>query len=275
MVPLRGIELLRGAAGTGVEGPRRWVAQTSMSHHSLFTIELDRCVTTQVPDCLMRQGVEFPILSEPLDPYIRMTDVNLHSPDVWNSSCWRGYIASWEVLDDHLYLVGIEGISASYPLSLESLFPGFDQRVFAHWFSGTVIVPADDHSPQPFLSTFRVREGQVIEPPREGRAGCLAVQIASSYDDYAPALSDLSRPRLIPEIEVEEIVSDPLGAVPAAPFGHMNWKWEEFKVSVTPGTAVWRFSYSWGGGQLHGGYATVEHDRIDRFVLTSIRELDY
>jgi hypothetical protein len=290
-------------------------------HLSIRTLvdlrQMERSVTTQVPDILTWNGLVFAIRSEPLDPYIRMTDIDLAPSGAANSACWRGYTARWEVNRDRLYLVDIEGISASDPLSLADMFSGFGQRVFAHWFTGVIIIsldhqviqpPSDGHfgcarqfalsdplgavpaapfghmnwkwkelkaelAPDGFSCLLQVRDGQVIEPRSDGHFGYLT-QLARSYEDYAPALSDLSEQITIPEIEARAMASDPLGAVPAAPFGHMNWKWEEFKAELAPDAAVWRFSCIWGGSHVHGGYASVARKRIGRFILTSIREID-
>lgn len=236
-------------------------------------------MTGQVPEYLTWNGAEFPIRAEPLAPYIMMTDIDLLPPGVLNSACWRGYVARWEVNDKRLYLMGIDGISESDPLSLVGIFPGFDYRVFAHWFSGSIIIPVHKKpigglGARPMHFTLRVQEGCVFEWPNEGRSGYMISKLARAYEDYAPKLSDLSERVTITAIEANAIVSDPMGAVPAKPFGHMNWKWKEFKSELKPDAAVWRFTCPWGGSHLHSGYATVAGDRVDRFILTSIAEID-
>ena len=58
------------------------------------------------------------------------------------TALWRGYVGSWEIVDDRLYLVGIKGeLEGGAEASLTSVFPDFPQRVFAHWFSGTIRIP--------------------------------------------------------------------------------------------------------------------------------------
>ena len=45
-------------------------------------------------------------------------------------------------MDDRLYLVGINAAaSRDEPVPLERLFPGYGDRVLAHWYSGTLRVP--------------------------------------------------------------------------------------------------------------------------------------
>jgi hypothetical protein len=51
-------------------------------------------------------------------------------------------VGSWEVFNDRLYLVGLNGfLESGEDENLESVFPGFPERVFAHWYSGTLRIP--------------------------------------------------------------------------------------------------------------------------------------
>ena len=59
-----------------------------------------------------------------------------------NTACWRGYVGEWEISADRLYLVGVEGmLNDGTEATLETIFPGFPDRVFAHWYSGTIRLP--------------------------------------------------------------------------------------------------------------------------------------
>ena len=52
----------------------------------------------------------------------------------------RGYAATWELRDGRLYLVAVDGTRPGGGAgSLADLFPEFGRRVFAHWFSGTIV----------------------------------------------------------------------------------------------------------------------------------------
>lgn len=44
------------------------------------------------------------------------------------------------------------------------------------------------------------------------------------------------------EVERAEIVSDPLGAAPSLPFGHLNPTWQAFKARLGEGDELWQFS---------------------------------
>lgn len=59
-----------------------------------------------------------------------------------STACWRGYVGSWKVIDERLYLTKVSGCSADGSrLNIQNLFPGFSKRVFAHWFTGEVRCP--------------------------------------------------------------------------------------------------------------------------------------
>ena len=98
-------------------------------------------MTAQIAERLFYEVKEQAMCSEPLSSYLDLADID--SP--FESNCtalWRGYVGTWEILDDRLYLVGLEGtLRDGGEASLETLFPGFPERVFAHWYSGTLRIP--------------------------------------------------------------------------------------------------------------------------------------
>ncbi len=54
----------------------------------------------------------------------------------FQSNCtalWRGYVGIWEIVNDRLYLIELNGtLQRGERSTLETLFPGFPDRVFAH-----------------------------------------------------------------------------------------------------------------------------------------------
>lgn len=60
-----------------------------------------------------------------------------------NSSCWRGYVGTWEIKQGRLFLIGLSG---NY-----RLLDG--PSIFAQWFSGELVVPEGD-----FLHNFDAYE---------------------------------------------------------------------------------------------------------------------
>lgn len=53
------------------------------------------------------------------------------------TSCRRGYVATWKIEKDRLYLVSIEGtVVGEKPGSVADVFPGQAPPVLATWFTG-------------------------------------------------------------------------------------------------------------------------------------------
>ena len=54
----------------------------------------------------------------------------------------RGYVGRWEIVEGRLYLVGLRGtLEDGTEASVATIFPEFPDRVFAHWYSGTIRIP--------------------------------------------------------------------------------------------------------------------------------------
>ena len=104
-------------------------------------------MTAQAAEVLIYQGQEQMLFSNPLEDYFdeQHPRPNFVSPHTAN---WRGYVGTWELEGERLYLVGLQGEVAmgesraeTQPYGLADLFPGSDGRVEASWFSGTLRVP--------------------------------------------------------------------------------------------------------------------------------------
>ncbi len=87
--------------------------------------------------------------------------------------------------------------------------------------------------------------------------------------------ADLVRQMAVEEIEQQERVTDPMGAVPDLPFGYLNAAWSQFKGSLEPDDSIWAFSSQyqndWGGEEIREGYVIVRGDRIGPHFLNSLR----
>lgn len=81
---------------------------------------------------------------EPLNIYIENLKIkpSFHYP---TTACWRGYIGTWEVKDDKLYLIDLIGYLNQYiqdkqkEVGLDYLFPD-ENEVFAEWYTGEIKV---------------------------------------------------------------------------------------------------------------------------------------
>ena len=98
-------------------------------------------MTAQFSERLHYNGEDLPMCTNPLSDYFAMGGVN----PGFESNCtalWRGYVGSWEIVNDRLYLIGISGtLECGVEASLTTMFPDFPDRVFAHWYSGTIRIP--------------------------------------------------------------------------------------------------------------------------------------
>ena len=98
-------------------------------------------MTAQATESLLYKGEKVRMRTLPLTQYFVMMGIQPEF-QAKTSACWRAYIGSWEIALDRLYLIGI---NADYEddrsATLGDFFPGYEERVFAHWFSGVVSIP--------------------------------------------------------------------------------------------------------------------------------------
>jgi len=96
--------------------------------------------------------------------------------------------------------------------------------------------------------------------------------------EFCVTREHLLREMSIEEIEENEMVSDPLGAVPPLPFGHLNGPWSRFKSGLAADDTVWHFSATWdegwGRSEVREGYVIVRTDGVGPYFVTAIRILD-
>jgi hypothetical protein len=98
-------------------------------------------MTAQVGEILLIDGDQHEMFNEPLRFWFALSGVPSPFEGI-SSACWRGYVGTWELTGDRLYLVGLRGhVPDEKPVSIETIFAGWPNRVFAHWYTGTLTVP--------------------------------------------------------------------------------------------------------------------------------------
>ena len=98
-------------------------------------------MTAQIAEKLLYQGEQVAMCTNPLSDYFAMGGFNPRFESM-STALWRGYVGGWEIVEDRLYLVSLDGtLEDGTDATLETVFPGFPDRVFAHWYSGTVRIP--------------------------------------------------------------------------------------------------------------------------------------
>jgi len=98
-------------------------------------------MTAQISEIVHYQGRKQRMCTEPLGDYFALAGIEPRF-EVSCTALWRGYVGEWAVIEGRLYLIGISGtLEGDTPATLETFFPGFPDRVFAHWYSGQVRLP--------------------------------------------------------------------------------------------------------------------------------------
>jgi len=98
-------------------------------------------MTAQIGERLFYEGESLSMCSEPLNDFFTFSGNRLRFART-NTALWRNYVGTWEILNDRLYLIGLDAtMRDGSPASLEKVFTGFPDRVFAHWYSGELHVP--------------------------------------------------------------------------------------------------------------------------------------
>lgn len=113
----------------------------------LILLSLISCkvfATAQVPDYLIYNNDTIPIFSNPLESYFnkhKRPDKIFEKYGYHNTGCWRGYIAYWELKNDSLFLLRIEGDSLDIELSLIFKDRKINGKVFADWVTQNINNP--------------------------------------------------------------------------------------------------------------------------------------
>ena len=96
--------------------------------------------------------------------------------------------------------------------------------------------------------------------------------------EFAVERSHLLERLTVTQIEAREAVTDPLGAVPAIPFGHLNAAWRAFISSTGADDEVWSFTApwqtTWGRKEVRAGYVIVRNGIPASHFLTMWKEIE-
>lgn len=98
-------------------------------------------MTAQVGDIIFFNGQKHFLQVEPLKKYFRKIKKR---PDfaLSDTGCWRGYYATWEILDDKLFLIDLKAkLINGFNVSVKDIFPNDENKVFAYWFTGSLVIP--------------------------------------------------------------------------------------------------------------------------------------
>ena len=100
-------------------------------------------MTAQIMERIKIEGHDLQMATEPLRPYLNQVDKRRELVS-YSTACWRGYLGTWELIDDKLFLIDLEATIKNFnKVSVDHFFPGED-KVFASWFTGEIRVPNGD-----------------------------------------------------------------------------------------------------------------------------------
>lgn len=92
------------------------------------------------------------------------------------------------------------------------------------------------------------------------------------HEEFSVKQEHLLQQMTVEEIEHAAMVSDPLGAVPNLPFGHLNFAWQQFKENFGSEKALWKFAAyttnEWGDKEYREGYVILHKEDNNPYFLT-------
>ncbi|WP_159634068.1 hypothetical protein [Sphingobacterium composti Ten et al. 2007 non Yoo et al. 2007] len=92
-------------------------------------------MTAQYTDILIYQDGAHSICNEPLSKLLKERSIKFHTP---HTALWRGYTASWKLIENKLYLVGLKAyLDYDSVVDLDYLYPDH-KEVLAEWFTGEI-----------------------------------------------------------------------------------------------------------------------------------------
>lgn len=95
-------------------------------------------MTAQKREILIYKGQKASMCTEPLAQYLKSPNPNKKF-SATSTACWRGYVGTWLIENDLLYLIDIDKTQDGH-VGVDFIFPG-QKKVFADWFTGRIRVP--------------------------------------------------------------------------------------------------------------------------------------
>jgi len=108
--------------------------------------------------------------------------------------------------------------------------------------------------------------------------GKKSVSALDEEGEFAVERSHLQERLPVLQIEAREAVTDPLGAVPDLPFGHLNAAWKTFAEGVGADDELWSFTApwqtTWGRREVRTGYVVVRGGVPAAHFLSMWKEIE-
>jgi hypothetical protein len=184
----------------------------------LFALSANAFATGQAPDVLYFEGKVFKLFSNPLESLYKNDKdrpVFAVAPGTISSGNWRGYVAHWEILDETLYLKGIDSWickkeqfyeeTGCARANIKELFAArYNQgKVFAEWFSGDLRIPDGKQLQYVGMGYGSVYERDIVISVKQGKI--TGKQIVDNTKKQPENEMELQRK------ELEKLKKSPLG----------------------------------------------------------------
>jgi len=104
-------------------------------------------MTAQIPDQLIHRGQNLDLCAAPLEDYLKRLPKARRPKFLPRSTAnWRGYVATWEIIEQQLFLTGIEDAifevdGKAHEATLKTVFPRGRFPVPATWVTGELRCP--------------------------------------------------------------------------------------------------------------------------------------
>lgn len=109
---------------------------------------LSAFATPQMSDKIIYNGIEYQMHSTPLEAYFGKHPDKRPKASMLMTSLWRGYVATYEVQDNELFLKDIHILSdnpdaepdTQWQSVMEDVFPG-EKKIKIDWLTGILVLP--------------------------------------------------------------------------------------------------------------------------------------
>ena len=181
--------------------------------------------TPQAPDLLVYNGKTYDLFSNPLEDYYshkRRRPRFMIEPHKVITGAWRGYVATWEIIDGRLYLSKVDSWfcgrnsksrrnKGCRRVTLRELFGRrvVDGRVLASWVSDRLQVPDGKVIQHVWMGYGSIYERDIFIEVQAGRI--LKQEIVDNTNRELPSYQELQ------EREIEKLKRSPLGNKPLSP----------------------------------------------------------
>ena len=125
-------------------------------------------MTSQEPDIILYQNEKNSLYSNPLEGYF-----TLHPPrppfQMTKTSNWRGYVATWEIVEDRIFLIELDGnIKGMGTFKMKDLFPESPKRVFADWINEIIKIPKGNQLHYVHMGYMSIYEQEILLTMEKG-----------------------------------------------------------------------------------------------------------